>query len=38
MIAAILTEMKKRGKSLLQTPCTIAFGRLLKGNDELSGS
>ena len=34
-IAAILTEMKKRIESLLQTPSTTAFGRLLDGNTEL---
>jgi len=35
MTAAILTEMKKRIESLLQTPSTTAFGRLLDGNTEL---
>ena len=34
-IAAILTEMKKRIESLLQTPSTTAFGRLLDGSTEL---
>ncbi|MBQ9191704.1 MAG: hypothetical protein IJ142_08960 [Bacteroidaceae bacterium] len=34
-IAAILTEMMKRIESLLQTPSTTAFGRLLDGNTEL---
>ena len=33
--AAILTEMKRRAKSLLQAPSTIAFGRILNGNTEL---
>ena len=33
--AAILTAMKKRAKSLLQAPSTIAFGRILKGMPEL---
>ncbi|MBR1665839.1 MAG: hypothetical protein IJ699_06440 [Bacteroidaceae bacterium] len=35
MTAAILTEMKKRIESLLQTPSTTAFGRLFDGNTEL---